>query len=241
MNSGGQLKVGGIERGNNALGIAGFVISIVGLCSGGVISPIGLVMSLVALRNQPRGFAIAGTVIGAVGSCGILVALVVVPVALVAVLVTVLVAAGAAGAAAALAGSAGPSIETQVETAFLAINLEEYHKQHGSYPQTLDEGLANLKTDSGLRKDHWDRAYGYEAAPDGSKYWLFSVGEDGVAGTADDMMSKVSVEKFGPRAAAGAPSVPGTAPAPPADLPAEEGKDREGPGEGSASESASPS
>lgn len=54
---------------SNGLGIAGFVVSLCGLIlTCGCASPIGLVLSLVALRKEPRGLAIAGTVIGAIGS-----------------------------------------------------------------------------------------------------------------------------------------------------------------------------
>ena len=44
----------------NGLGLAGFIVSLVGICSGGVLSPIGLVLSIVGLFREPRGFAIAG-------------------------------------------------------------------------------------------------------------------------------------------------------------------------------------
>jgi molecular chaperone DnaK len=56
----------------NGLGIAGFVCSLVGLCAGGLLSPVGLILSLVALGREPRGFAIAGVILGALGSCGFL-------------------------------------------------------------------------------------------------------------------------------------------------------------------------
>src|SRR5688572_25362426 len=52
----------------NGLGIAGFITSLVGWISCGVLSPIGLILSLIALGKQPRGFAIAGAIIGALGS-----------------------------------------------------------------------------------------------------------------------------------------------------------------------------
>jgi hypothetical protein len=53
----------------NGLGVAGFVVSLSGLivCFG-LICPIGLLLSLFALLNPPRGFAIAGTIIGFIGS-----------------------------------------------------------------------------------------------------------------------------------------------------------------------------
>src|SRR3954471_6265213 len=53
---------------SNNLGLAGFVTSLLGLLSCGVLSPIGLLLSLIGLTKQPRGFAVAGTIIGLIGS-----------------------------------------------------------------------------------------------------------------------------------------------------------------------------
>ena len=52
----------------NTLGLAGFITSILGLVSCGVLSPVGLVLSFIGLFKQPRGFAIAGTIIGLIGT-----------------------------------------------------------------------------------------------------------------------------------------------------------------------------
>ena len=58
-------------RETNGLGIAGFVISLVGVAgTGGLLCPVGLIVSLIALGKQPRGFAVAGIVLGALGTCG---------------------------------------------------------------------------------------------------------------------------------------------------------------------------
>jgi hypothetical protein len=56
-----------LQSQTNGLGIAGFVISLVGIFTC-VLCPVGLILSLVALKRQPRGLAIAGAVIGAVGT-----------------------------------------------------------------------------------------------------------------------------------------------------------------------------
>lgn len=48
-------------RGGNTLGVVGFALA---FC----VSPLGLLLSVIALRKQPRGFAIAGSVIGLVGT-----------------------------------------------------------------------------------------------------------------------------------------------------------------------------
>ena len=53
----------------NGLGVAGFVTSLTGLIlTCGLLCPVGLLMSFFALFKRPRGFAIAGTIIGAIGS-----------------------------------------------------------------------------------------------------------------------------------------------------------------------------
>ena len=56
----------------NALGIAGFVVSLLGLfgfcCGGGLLCIVGVILSLIALRHRRKGFAIAGIIIGAIGA-----------------------------------------------------------------------------------------------------------------------------------------------------------------------------
>ncbi len=56
-------------RPSNSLGLAGFLVSLVGgplTC--GMLSPLGFILSLIALRKAPRGFAIPGVIIGAIGT-----------------------------------------------------------------------------------------------------------------------------------------------------------------------------
>jgi len=50
------------------LGLASFIVSLVGLASGGVLSIVGLILGAVAMRRTPRGFAVAGFIIGLVGT-----------------------------------------------------------------------------------------------------------------------------------------------------------------------------
>jgi hypothetical protein len=57
-------------RPTNSLGVAGLTTSIIGIFTCGTFSPIGLLLSLIGLAKAPRGNAIAGSIIGAVG-CGI--------------------------------------------------------------------------------------------------------------------------------------------------------------------------
>jgi hypothetical protein len=57
------------EQAENKLGIWGFVISVLSLFfSCGLFSPIGLLVSILACSKSPRGVAIAGSVIGGIGS-----------------------------------------------------------------------------------------------------------------------------------------------------------------------------
>jgi len=172
------------KKPTNGLGIAGFVISLVGLCSGGLLSPVGLIVSLVALKNQPRGLAIAGVVIGALGSCGVILSLLLIPF----VVIGVLVAAGATAAAVTIAAViGGPQLEAQVEMGIIAGMVEQYNDKQGHMPATLDDALSALKPDSGLRTDSWDHPYILEYDADGS-YKLRSMGADGQDGTDDDIV-----------------------------------------------------
>lgn len=52
----------------NGLGTAGFVCSLLGVLTCGLLSPIGLFFSLVGIVRAPRGMAFAGSVLGAFGS-----------------------------------------------------------------------------------------------------------------------------------------------------------------------------
>lgn len=56
------------QQPSNTLGIAGFICSLLGILSCGLLAPVGLLLSFFALFKQPRGFAIAGTVVGFLGS-----------------------------------------------------------------------------------------------------------------------------------------------------------------------------
>jgi hypothetical protein len=49
---------------HNTLGIAGFAFSLLGVLTCGLLGPVGLLLSLLALVKRPRGLATAGVVIG---------------------------------------------------------------------------------------------------------------------------------------------------------------------------------
>jgi len=171
------------RTGTNGLGIAGFIVSLVGFCgSGGLLCPIGLILSLIALGKQPRGFAVAGVIIGAIGSCGAVVAIIAIPV----VVAFALAAVGLTAAAVGLAAVAGPQVEAQVEMFVLSTNLEEKIQQSaGTLPATLDEVTAGLNESQVT--DPWGHRYVYEVTQSGAAYRLYSMGPDGLGATPDDV------------------------------------------------------
>ncbi|MDX2114175.1 MAG: type II secretion system protein GspG [Planctomycetota bacterium] len=172
-----------VQNRSNGLGLAGFIVSLIGLCAGGLLSPIGLIMSLFAIGREPRGFAIAGVVIGFIGTCGGAIAALFFSVAI----AVALAAAGFTAAAGAIGSMGGPAFQSQIEMAVLAANLEAYRTQHNAYPATLAEGTTRLDANSSLRLDAWDKPYVYELV-EPTRFVLFSMGPDGVAHTSDDIV-----------------------------------------------------
>ncbi len=61
-------EAGESARPLNGYGLAGLIIAVMGIFCAGLVSPIGLVMSLVGLRFRPRGLAIIATIIAALGT-----------------------------------------------------------------------------------------------------------------------------------------------------------------------------
>lgn len=178
----------GSDRASNGLGIAGFICALLGVCSGGVLSPIGLILSLVALKDQPRGFAIAGTVVGLIGLCGVLTPLLAVLIIAPALLVGLAL---TAGGVAMIASLAGPEIATRIEMGMVAAEIRAYEEERGTFPLTLDDlGLTGDR--EGLRTDHWGEPYVYELTVDETNapigFELRSAGPDGVVGNEDDLV-----------------------------------------------------
>ena len=157
---------------SNALGLAGFIISLVGLCSGGVLSPIGLILSLVAMFRRPRGFAIAGFVLGLLGSIWVALVMIVIGFAVVAAVVAGLIA------------GAGP-LEATMDAFQIRSAVSEYQDANdGAWPATVDD-LTSLDADT--LQDHWGRPYRVELNPGAGQVQIFSDGPDGQPDTDDDI------------------------------------------------------
>lgn len=156
----------------NGLAVAGLVISIIGWLTGSLLCPIGLILSLVALgRPGGRGTAIAGIVIGGLGTClG----------AIAAIVVTALI---AAGAVALFAVAESEKIQISTDMALIAVALEKERDDSGYLPASLSE----LGLDRHLLVDPWGDDYRYVLMDDAPGYDLISNGEDGEPGTDDDI------------------------------------------------------
>ncbi len=159
---------------DNGLAVAGFVCSVLGLFTG-VLSPIGLILSLVALgRPGGRGFAVAGIILGLIGSCGIILVLLLIPAAVLAVLgITV----------AAIALAEPEKMELTTDMANIAIAVAVYQEENDVLPADLS--VLNLR--SVLKNDPWGNPYEYHFIDDDPGFDLVSWGEDGQAGTEDDI------------------------------------------------------
>lgn len=156
---------------SNPLGIAGFVVSLVGLvASCGLLSPIGAVLSLVAMSKRPKGLAIAGFVLGLIGSLWI-----------VALIVGVVVL-GVGGVAAMI--GLGPVFEVAFDQAEIRNAMRDYRAEHGALPASLDD-LTGLDPD--VLTDHWGSAYRLEYTDNGETPVIISDGPDKQKGTDDDI------------------------------------------------------
>ncbi len=172
MSSGfGGAPVGyaGARPQSNGLGIAGFVISIVGFVTCGLVSPVGLVLSAVGLRREPRGLAIAGLVLGILGSLWMVLGGLAFGAALVGI-----------GAA---AKGAVPTAATLATLGESEVAIEKYRSEHNG--QLPDDWKAVVSAAGAKTTDAWGHEIRFKKTASG--YELRSAGPDGVFDNADDL------------------------------------------------------
>ena len=150
-------------RQGNPGGVTGFVLSLVGLTCCGPLSLVSLIVSLVAMRQEPKGLAIAGVAISLVSLVMNLVFAVI----------------GYFTLSMMGHGSASAGLELIFEYAMIDVEIQE----NGSLPAALGE--LNLTTKQ--TTDPWGNPYEYSVFPDGGDYKLISLGPDGTLGTSDDV------------------------------------------------------
>lgn len=185
-------------RESNGLGVAGFLIALIGLfIPTGIVALVGLLICLAALGRPPRGLAAMGVIIGLFGT-----------VLWLAITGVVLVGGLAAGAAFVVAAAAmfvfmqPETIEITSDMVNVAIAAVEYEDEHGELP----DDLSVLALTTPTRIDPWGNPYRFALADHDPGFDVMSNGADGVAGTDDDQaLSRIdrlweeAFEGFGPK------------------------------------------
>ncbi|MGI9013192.1 MAG: type II secretion system protein GspG [Phycisphaerales bacterium] len=162
----------------NGLALAGFIVSLAGWFMGGILCPVGLILSLVALRGPGgRGFAIAGIIIGALGTCIGLIAIIFFASIFIAML-----------AAIGLVAANIPQlhkVEVAADMNAIAAQIDVYREANNDI-NPADLSLLNLQTD--VLTDPWQQKYRYLLdASEPRGYTIISNGPDGQSNTWDDI------------------------------------------------------
>jgi hypothetical protein len=150
----------------NRLGRRGLWTSLFGLATCGLLSPLGLLMSFLALKRQPRTAASFGLVLGLIGSLWV-------------AFLGSLVVSGAVAASA----RHEAMLERQTRTALVQAEgvIEHYRSETGRLP----EGIAGNKLVLTFA-DAWNSALRYDL--DDSHYFIRSAGPDRKFDTKDDVV-----------------------------------------------------
>jgi uncharacterized membrane protein len=184
-------------RRSNILGIVGFVLSLGGLllcCVPPVslISVLGLIISFIALFRSPRGFAIAGVLLGVLGSV----------LAIIALIVTLVFSAVGWGIG---------GIQQLNNVMKVQQSVEQYRAaNNGAWPTEI----AQLGLPPEVLSDRWGTPYRFEFDPATGAYELLSAGEDRQFDTTDDIDIAALLRKWGVH-----PPSPPTSPLPPVQTP----------------------
>ncbi|HVX87223.1 MAG TPA: DUF4190 domain-containing protein [Phycisphaerae bacterium] len=153
---------------SNGLGVAGFITSLVGIVTCGLLCPIGLILSFIAIFRRPRGFAVAGLVIGIVGTL--------IPV------VIFLIWGAAVLAMFGFAAAVGPALQTYGNISTAESRIHDAYAQHMSLP-TDDDGDTLIDD----LNDQWSHPLRYHRLGP-TRYEIRSAGPDGSFDTPDDII-----------------------------------------------------
>jgi hypothetical protein len=165
----------------NSLGLAGFILSVVGIISCGLLCPIGAILSMFGCRKEPNGLAIAGLVIGILGSLWLVVIFLFVGVATVMAFVGLTLGVGTYGDAAS-------------EMAAIDSAASAYFKQQGVAPASIQQ-LPGLGTDQ--LTDPWGNPYIFTPDATGTGATITCGGPDGALGGGDDIKHFILFVKVG--------------------------------------------
>lgn len=163
----------------NGMAVAGFVCSLLGLfTAGNLLSPIGLILSAVALgRPGNRALAGWGVALGILGLCGWAIALLIAGAALIAIFAALL--------GIGIIALANPiKAEVTADMGIIAAALEKEREDSGYLPADL----ASLGLDGAFLTDPWNNAYEYRLTDANDHgYEIISAGKDGQIATDDDI------------------------------------------------------
>lgn len=151
----------------NKLGRRGFWTSLFGLATCGLLSPVGLTMSFLALSKKPRGAALAGVFLGLIGSAWV-----------------ALLGAAMIGSAQGAAAMQAQRLETQTQTAM--VQAEGVISHHRGDTGRLPEGIEGNKLVLSFT-DAWGHALRYDR--DDNAFAIRSAGPDGEFDTSDDLVN----------------------------------------------------
>ena len=166
-----QPNVVYVKRPSNSMGLAGFIVSLVGWLSCGLLCPIGLVLSVLGMRKEPRGFALAGLILGLLGSVWGIVAVFFGGFAIL------------IGCAGIVCGGLAPQVVTKVHIASTAREVAAFQRVHGRIPASMEEINGHVRRSM---RDGWDRPL--HVLDDGKGgFVITSDGPDGVQGNSDDI------------------------------------------------------
>jgi hypothetical protein len=154
----------------NGLGIAGFIVSLLGLLGTcGLLSPVGLLLSFIAMFKAPRGFAIAGVVLGLIGS-------------ILAIIAVFFIGLATIGAAVGIGTALKPAKAT-MDMLVLARDVQDQLDNGNPMPPDL-KSLPGVR--SHQLQDPWGHPY-HLVAKKNNEFQIASDGPDGKAGTSDDV------------------------------------------------------
>jgi type II secretory pathway pseudopilin PulG len=159
----------------NVPGLIGFILALVGLfISCGTLAPIALILSIIGMRKEPKGLAIAGLILSILG----LIELLIVAIYFAAVAAMF---ASCLGLAAVGVQEAAKQIETDNALRMAETEIENYQLANGELP---DDVTGNQRIEH--LRDGWKNKLRYERNFDEDGYDVISAGPDGIFDNFDD-------------------------------------------------------
>jgi len=164
--------------GENGMAIAGFVLSIIGFFTCCITSPVGLILSIIGMKKtDQQGLAIAGLVLGILGTLGFI--------GMVAYFIVVMVfLGGVAFWAKDTIASQSERIQTVQSINLASTEIERHVSRTRSLP-TNSQGTSMISR----HRDSWHRTLKYERSGT-NRYEIISSGPDKQFGTRDDIKQR---------------------------------------------------